>query len=376
MPIRCVQNFIYRNLVKRPRINKFLDSFGRFINKEICPLYAARLTRNKSVLFASQDKAEIKRARKELLDTKRSRAIRAIDKIEDYDLLSTIKYIKNRLENPYLRRPRKISYNAVAAVLDLGMSPLQTYDLLKPYIIMDKGMGGHTQLYLPEALESTSRFLKPLRIHELFINLAEDSLYCELELFLKDLPGTIEKISEILLPEATADVLEHLIRPQRKYPLLKNIRKLLEDIRDKLPPDQIVLLIKKLNDTDEMGIVPNAVDAGLTVDKIFDLISFIRNDEYFNDRDTFIFFRLAFMAGLSDAPCKELLLKAKEKYLKNELTRPISIYGTFGDTTYHPIKIIIHAWMTALSKAKTPEENIIRCNKILENRGLRMIYRQ
>ena len=74
-----VQRIIYRNLVQRPTVNRALDSFGRRLNNLLDSLgiqkrYATGLTRNKAILFSSNDPARLNQARKDLLTYNRARA--------------------------------------------------------------------------------------------------------------------------------------------------------------------------------------------------------------------------------------------------------------------------------------------------------------
>lgn len=77
MPILKVQKFIYRNLVKRPRVSKSLDRFGRALNKIGLP-YATGLTRDKAILYASNNPLEISEASKRLAASERLRSFKTL----------------------------------------------------------------------------------------------------------------------------------------------------------------------------------------------------------------------------------------------------------------------------------------------------------
>jgi hypothetical protein len=83
MPNLKVQKFIYRNLVKRPWVNRALDSFGKGLNRIRIP-YATGLTRNKSAFFISPDSAETERAKEKLISYHKLRAYDAVTLGADY----------------------------------------------------------------------------------------------------------------------------------------------------------------------------------------------------------------------------------------------------------------------------------------------------
>ena len=84
MPIQAIQGLLYRNMVQRPRINRALDAFGNRLNQlldsfGIQKRYATALTRNKAILLASENIAEINNAREGLLNSGRKRALSAVN---------------------------------------------------------------------------------------------------------------------------------------------------------------------------------------------------------------------------------------------------------------------------------------------------------
>lgn len=80
MPIVRVQNFIYRNMVKRNGVNHTLGAFGRALNFLRIP-YATGLTRNKARLWVSSNPEEVHQAENALLNLNRLRASEAVYQI-------------------------------------------------------------------------------------------------------------------------------------------------------------------------------------------------------------------------------------------------------------------------------------------------------
>ncbi len=73
LPNLKVQGYIYRNLIQRPKVNRFLNQFGGALNRLGLP-YATGLTRHKATLFASKIPDEVDAAGSALLLAGRQRA--------------------------------------------------------------------------------------------------------------------------------------------------------------------------------------------------------------------------------------------------------------------------------------------------------------
>lgn len=110
-----VQRLIYKASIKSPSANRVLDRFGNGLNRALKAVhlsmeYATGLTRNKAVMFASQDRFEVNNAEVSLLATGRDRAYQAVLEKRGFDFDP-----RRDLLQCYVPNPRKTLNSLLAA---------------------------------------------------------------------------------------------------------------------------------------------------------------------------------------------------------------------------------------------------------------------
>jgi hypothetical protein len=141
MSVQAVQGFIYRNFVQRPRVNRALDGVGNHLNRLLDRLgiqkrYATGLTRNKAILFASNDPTEIQIAREKLLASGKAQG--------------TLAVAHKILANNHCRHSEEI---ITRAVLGAKLTPKQTVDFFEKIVEEFNGWAWFVFQSLPAALE-------------------------------------------------------------------------------------------------------------------------------------------------------------------------------------------------------------------------------
>lgn len=213
MPNLTIQKIIYRNLVQRPSVNRVLDKLG-----------FSGLTRNKAVLFASNNPVEVQKARKALLASEVARAERAIvlaDTTKE-KLLQNAKEIIKKCAYGSLN-PK----NIISAALEEKWTPEQilafSEKMVKTpisYLIGESYFSYHRAFCAFQALPAVleTKLLTPEQTTSLFRKFVKDTSYYH---NFAALSPALKKIKEVFTPEQTLDLLARIKKKKSPSGILK-----------------------------------------------------------------------------------------------------------------------------------------------------------
>jgi len=197
MPNLTIQRLIYRicrTPDKKPRVNHALDRFGHRLNRLLDRLgiqkrYATGRTRNKAILFASSNAAEIQTAREDLLAT---------------DL--SCKIAKNCGENA------RFAFNALPAALDEAKEIFTLDQILNLFgKIVEKCGRYAAPAFNALPLDKAKEIFIPDQIFDLFGKIVEKCGGYAWFVF-KTLPAALETAKQILLtPEKILDFFGRIV---------------------------------------------------------------------------------------------------------------------------------------------------------------------
>lgn len=178
MALYGVQNFIYRNLVKRPKVANALDKLGGAINQGLKTLglsqrYATGLTRNKAALHASGDTQKAKEAGRALIASGRARVLKEVreDLRKSFDLPYPVKEVEKagglslaqahdliwKIWGGTAPFDNRRSFEKLLPVLEAskkaGNTPEQTADLIGRVVDNSRSFTSYAFDALPELIE-------------------------------------------------------------------------------------------------------------------------------------------------------------------------------------------------------------------------------
>ena len=284
MAIQFIQKLIYKNLVKKPAINRALDNFGKDLNKRKGLPFATGLTRNKAILFASNDPEEIRLARKFLFATKRTRALKAIEahgkgKFSTKTLKATARQ--------FWPRGKYIPYEPIAIALEANLSPDEIVPLFKKFELFKNPKstniypkhGKEQALIFTKAIEKAAEFLSTQHIIQLFDSMGDHQKFYP-DHFLQNLPAALKDISSTLSEEQSFDLLQKISQYSTGTSLI-HLPAAIKSAEKHSSPKKITALFSKTIEKERINaslafqVFPQIIETGidyLLPEELFDLI--------------------------------------------------------------------------------------------------------